>query len=185
MLFNINIFNSLYIKSADYDIVILAALAEISITSIANGFTNEMAKMQGIKSIDELRKIRWIVGISFLPGWCMPLVAAMGGFFEEIVFRGVFMQVMIDQYNIALWVTIILSTVLFVYHQIIQLDTPTQKFIIGISSCIISIIGGLTVVYTGSILPAVFAHTSFVIFYTSGSGMFFQTSHNTKRRYRM
>lgn len=172
LLYNENIIRYLYIDPVYIYFIVIGSLAEISITGIVNGFVSAFAKEAGINTIDEIRKIKWITGISLMPKWSMSLIAAFGGFFEEIIFRGVFMIVAINQYHMAAWIAIVLSVILFLYHQIIQLDTPTQMCIIGSASLIISIIGALMVVYTGSILPAVIAHTSFVIFYTSNAWLF-------------
>lgn len=172
LLYGKNIISYLYIDSGYIYFIVIGSLAEISLTGLINGFFNAFAKEAGINTIDEIRKIKWITGISLMPKWSMSLVAAFGGFFEEIIFRGVFMIVTINQYHIAAWIAIILSVMLFLYHQIIQLDTPTQKCIIGSASVIISVVGALMVVHTGSILPAVLAHTSFVIFYTSNAWIF-------------
>lgn len=179
-LYGENIILYLYIDSKYLHLVIIGTLAEISLTSIFNGFFDATGKKLGINTIDEIRKIKWIIGISFLPKWSMPLAAALGAFFEEIIFRGIFMIVAINQYHVAPWIVMILSVLLFLYDQVIQLDTLAQICIIGLSSIIISVIGALLVVHTGSILPAVIAHTSFVVFYTSGAGLFSNHNINAK-----
>ncbi len=182
-LYGENIISYFYIDSKYLQFIVLGTLAEISLTNIFNGFFDAAGKKMGINTIDEIRKIKWIIGISFLPKWSMPLAAALGGFFEEIIFRGIFMIVAINQYHIAPWIVIILSVLLFLYDQVIQLDTPAQMCIIGLSSIIISIIGALMVAQTGSVLPAVVAHTSFVIFYASGARIFSNHTFNTKMNF--
>lgn len=164
-----NILNYVYLDRIYIGILITGALAEISLTGIINGFWSNFARSSRINIIDEISKIKWILAISSLPKSGMLLAAALGGFLEEIIFRGIFLIVAINYYRMDASVALILSILLFMYDQIIQLDTLAQMYIIGSTSLIISIIGGLMVLYTGSILPAVVAHTSFVIFYMSTS----------------
>jgi hypothetical protein len=52
----------------------------------------------------------------------------LGGFFDEIIFRCVFIVVPIDHYQVNAWIVIILSVLFFIYDHIIQLDT-VQKYI--------------------------------------------------------
>ena len=162
-----NIFVYFSMKPEYAGLLVTGALAEISLNSIANGFATNVSRKMGVNIVDEILKIKWIVGISSLPKMGMPLAAALGGFFEEVVFRGVFLIIVLHHYHVDASVAIILSVLLFLYDQIIQLDTLAQVGVIGPSSLIISIIGALMVVQTGSILPAVFAHVAFLVFYIS------------------
>ncbi len=167
LVYHENIFTYFTLQPGYASLIVTGTLAEISINSISNGFATNFSNKLGINIIDEILRIKWIIGVSSLQKIGMPLAAALGGFFEEVVFRGIFMIVALNQYHVDVSVAIILSVLFFIYDQIIQLDTLAQVGVIGPSSLIISVIGALMVVQTGSILPAVFAHVAFLIFYTS------------------
>lgn len=166
-----NIINYFYIEERYISFVVMGALTEISLTSVINGISISLTNKTAYNITNEISKIKWIEHISHLPGFGMPLASSLGGFFEEIIFRGVFMIIALEHYHIDAYIVIILSALLFIYDQIIQLDTLTQIYIIGPAALVISIVGALMVVHTGSILPAVVAHTSFVIFYMSNPGI--------------
>ena len=56
---------------------------------------------------------------------------------------------------------------LFLLEQLVQLRTPFQAMIISGSCVAISLVGGLLVLQTGSVIPAALCHASFVIFFMS------------------
>src|SRR5699024_589015 len=116
--------------------------------------------------VEEIQSIPWIESISYVPnnlGWIIPLV---GAFCEETFYRGVVYILLRTVFpSLGIIIPIIISAVLFSIQQMLNTNTLNQCITMAIGSIAISIIGCLLVELTGSFLPALVAHESFVIFY--------------------
>lgn len=144
---------------------ILGIIAEIS---LAHFLTNLYLKSMGEKRINpvmEVRNMPWISGILKMPRFFIPIAPALGGMMEEIFFRGVLLLILIRVLSVSSWLSIGFITLVFLIEQWIQLRTSVQRFMIGFGSFSISFIGGLLVLISGSIVPSILSHVSFVIFY--------------------
>ncbi|HLP60471.1 MAG TPA: hypothetical protein VK186_16645, partial [Candidatus Deferrimicrobium sp.] len=73
--------------------------------------------------------------------------------------------ILVTRLAVSPFLAILLVTFLFLVEQWLQLRTAVQRIMIGFGSFAISLIGGILVIYTGSIIPAAVAHMSFVVFY--------------------
>jgi hypothetical protein len=145
-------------------LIVLGIVAEISVSNLlvdvscrANGW--------GPQKFAELREIPWIKGLRELPAKSVLVAAAIGGAVEELFFRGILLPILMEKMLVApLWAVLICGA-LFTLEQLLQVRTPFQAIII-LSGCVaISLIGGLTVVITNSVVPAVICHVAFVIFF--------------------
>jgi membrane protease YdiL (CAAX protease family) len=117
-----------------------------------------------------MNDVPWIKGVRQLPAGLAPLAAALGGMTEELFFRGVLQRILTGRLLVPALVAILIAGILFYFEQLLQVQTAFQAVVIGCSCVAISAIGGLLVVLTGSIWPALFAHASFVLFFmTQGS----------------
>jgi len=90
--------------------------------------------------------------------------AALGGVVEETLYRGVLLQIMTVKLLVAPAVAITAVGALFTLQQLLQVKTFFQAVVIGCSCAAISLVGGSLVVITGSVVPAVLCHASFVFF---------------------
>lgn len=114
---------------------------------------------------DEIRRVVWINGIYDLPRRLRPFAPVAGAFVEEFLFRGALLAVLSQSLALSPPVAVLIVTGLFLLEQILLCQTVTQRIVIGTASIVISAVGCLLVLWTGSLWPAVISHASFVIFY--------------------
>lgn len=117
-----------------------------------------------VNLIDEIQKVRWVSGAFKLSRKFVVIVIVGAAIIEEVFFRGSVMYLLL-KIGASQLLALCIVTFLFVYEQILLVETHVQKILIGGASIVISVIGGLLVLTTNTIWPAMFAHASFVIFY--------------------
>jgi membrane protease YdiL (CAAX protease family) len=151
-------------------LIILGILAEVSLAGFsANLYLGGLSD----KNTDlwhEVQSIPWISGLMKLPDILMFPAIGIAASLEEFFFRGVLLLVMTKKLFFSPWVALSLATVFFLLEQLLLLKTHIQIAIISCGCLAISIVGGLLVLYTGSIFPALLCHISFVIFYFGYAG---------------
>jgi len=151
-------------------LAILGAAGEISLTNLLVDLVCRIPGVGGPQRLAEMNDVPWIQGVRQLPAGLAPLAAALGGMTEELFFRGVLQRILTDRLLVPALVAILIAGILFYFEQLLQVQTAFQAVVIGCSCAAISTIGGVLVVLTGSIWPALFAHASFVLFFmTQGS----------------
>ncbi len=147
-------------------IIILGIVAAMSLISLFVVVALKIAPNMDI--VGEMAKVKWIEGIFQTPkkiSWLLPLLSAS---FEEVFFRGVFLQgLILNDMNFTLAVSLI--TFAFVLNQVLLTDTKTQGLVLGFSSVSISVIGSIIFLASGSIIPSIIMHASFAGFYTNGT----------------
>lgn len=152
-------------------LALLGIVGEISLANLLIDLSVRIAGMGGQERFAEMREIPWMKGLQHLPPAVMPVAAAFGGVVEEVFFRGVILRVMTDRLLVAPMLAIAIAGALFVFQQLVQVRTAFQALVIGCGCAAISLVGGTLVVLTGSIVPAMIAHGSFVLFFMSqGNG---------------
>ncbi|WP_017995807.1 CPBP family glutamic-type intramembrane protease [Rhizobium leguminosarum] len=102
--------------------------------------------------------------------WRRPIAIGISALIEEFFFRGILIAIAIDLLQFDGWAAIMLSGILFVVQQAVQVRTVLQLVLISSSCIAISLIGGLAVLVSHSLVPALLAHATFVIFYGSRLG---------------
>jgi membrane protease YdiL (CAAX protease family) len=143
--------------------ILLGAMAQLSTIRL---FTSLYAVTHlNVNIVREIREVSWIDGISRCPSWFTPFSPLGGAFVEEFFFRGALLAVFVQKMSIPPYLSLLIITICFLFEQLSFLETSVQKTVIGIASVIISVLGGVLVFYTGSLLPAMVAHASFVMFY--------------------
>jgi hypothetical protein len=114
--------------------------------------------------------IGWVREILVLPRrwrWLVPMSSAA---VEELYFRGVFMTGLLA-HGAPGWVAIAAAGAVFTAGQLLLTERGLAALVLGVSSVVLSVLCGLLVVVTGSVLPAVAVHASFAGFYTNlGAG---------------
>jgi membrane protease YdiL (CAAX protease family) len=113
----------------------------------------------------ELKEIPWMAGLRQLPDRIVPAAAALAGVVEELFFRGVVIFILIDRFGVRPVAAAVIAGILFCLEQLVQLQTSFQMLVIGCGCVAISAVGGLLVIVTGSVVPALFCHASFVLFF--------------------
>jgi membrane protease YdiL (CAAX protease family) len=87
---------------------------------------------------------------------------------EELFFRGTVLSGLIG-HGATGWAALALSGVLFTAGQVILTEGRLPATVLGLSSVVLSVIGGLLVIVEGSVLPAILVHASFAGYYTQVS----------------
>lgn len=114
-------------------------------------------------------RVGWIAEVMVLPPrwrWTVPMVSAA---VEEFFFRGVFLIGLLA-HGAGVWPAIAISGVVFVLGQVLLTEQPLAAMVLGVSAVVLSVLCGLLVVVTGSVVPAIVVHASFAGFYTNLGG---------------
>jgi hypothetical protein len=139
--------------------LLIGIIGELSVTNLAS---YSMYIYSGKDLRTGISEVKWIRGVWNLPEKFAPFAPAVGGATEEIFFRGAVVFSVLALTDSA-WLAVLLATVLFVFQQLLQVETLLQRIVIGTTCIIISLIGCFLVLWTGSLIPAIFAHGSSVI----------------------
>ena len=145
--------------------VVLGAVGEISLANLFVELSCRVAGLGGPERLAEMNDIPWMKGVRQLPPGAAPVAAALGGVAEELFFRGVLLRVLTDRILLPAPVSVAIAGVLFYLEQLAQVQTAFQALVIGCGSVAISLVGGMLVVLTGSVVPALLSHASFVVFF--------------------
>lgn len=113
--------------------------------------------------------VGWVREVMVLPPrwrWIVPMSSAA---MEETFFRGVLLVGLLAA-DVPAWVAIALAGLVFTAGQVVLTENLVQAIVLAISSVVLSIVGGLLVVVTGGVIPALVVHAAFAGYYTnSGS----------------
>jgi membrane protease YdiL (CAAX protease family) len=154
-------------------LALLGVVGEISLADLLVGLGARFPAVSGPggpERFAELRQIPWMEGLYALPPAAVPVAAALGGVVEELLFRGVLLAILTGVLGVGPWAAVALSGALFLLEQLLQVRTRFQAMVIGSGCLAISLVGGLLVVVTGSVLPALLCHASFVLFFLPRGG---------------
>lgn len=157
-------------SAAQLALALLGAIGEISLTDLLVDLACRATRMREPERFAELGEIPWMKGLRQLPERVVPLAAATGGVVEELFFRGVVLRVLTERFAVAPLAAVAIAGALFCFEQLVQVQTRFQALVIGCGCVAISAVGGLLVVVTGSVVPAVLCHASFVLFFMTRGG---------------
>jgi len=147
-------------------LIVLGIVGQISLSNLLVSLYCELIPGRApAERLGELQSIPWIRGVMDLPPRLAPTAAALGGVVEEFFFRGVVLQVLVQQLRVPDFLAITVAGALFLLQQLLQVQTLFQAVLIGAGCIAISLVGGALVICTGSITPALLCHASFVVFY--------------------
>ena len=173
LVFKINILKYFALQNEFIIFIFIGIFAEMSIANMLMSILSSLA--QRIDYEKEIKGVNWIKEVFTLPEYLIPVAPTVGGFFEELFFRGVLLIIMLKFYpSVGPFIAIAVVTVLFGLQQGIQTNSIHQASAMALGALAVSVIGSLLVIHTGSILPAVIAHCSFVIFYFRGMGFLYK-----------
>jgi len=151
-------------------LAVLGAIGAISLTDLLVDLSCRLTGQGGPSRFAEIQDIPWMKGLRQLPYGVVPLAAALGGVVEELFFRGVVLRILTERFTVAPLLALAIAATLFCLEQLIQVRTAFQAMVIGCGCVAIGTIGGLLVVLTGSVVPAVLCHASFVLFFMTRGG---------------
>jgi membrane protease YdiL (CAAX protease family) len=153
-----------------WPVVVLGIVGSISLSGLLVEVGYRFPARRASEQVaEEIRQIPWIKGIEQLPAAVAPLLAALGGALEELFFRGVVLTTMTDRYHFSAAIAIAIAGFLFCVQQVLQVRTLSQALLMSWSCLSISLIGGLLVTVTGSVVPAILCHASFAVFWVGRS----------------
>lgn len=148
-------------------ITVLAITGSAAITAFAMSVLYSVRPTLDVAS--SVSSVGWISQILVLPvqwRWLVPMSSAA---FEEFFFRGVLCGGMMVA-GAEPWAAILWSGLAFTIGQVLLTERPLQAVVLAVSSVVISIVGGLLLIVTGSVIPAIVMHASFAGFYTNNGG---------------
>ena len=143
---------------------LLGIVAEISLANLLVDLAAR-AMRAGPAQFAEIGEIPWIKGIAALPPAAIPVVTIVAACAEELFYRGVLLRVLIGGLRLEAWTAIAAAAALFSLQQLVQVRTAFQAVVIGCGCVASSLVGGLLAIVTGSAVPALLAHASFVVFF--------------------
>ncbi len=152
----------------EVSITLLGVVGELSLASL---FVQVCAGVWGERELDakrEVRRIPWLKSVLQSPKALLAAAVATSGVLEEVFFRGVLLAILLTRVQLDPMVAVLVVGVLFLYQQVIQLRTWRQVTIISAGCVAISLVGGLLVLATKSVVPAALAHASFALYYVVG-----------------
>lgn len=170
-LYGLNLFEMLGFDLRYIPLVFLGIAGEISLSNILISLYLETRRTERSLVFTEISTIPWILGIRRLPPSLVLIVPAISALCEEFFFRGVLMPILLNKLHVLPWIALSLVTCLFILGQLLQVRTIPQAVVICCGSLAISLVGGLLVVHTGSVVPACLCHTSFVVFFMEYAGI--------------
>lgn len=144
-------------------VVPLGVVGEISLAALFVDLSCRVTRARPDR-FREIREIPWMAGLRQLPRGAAPWAAGLGGSIEELFYRGVVLTILTDA-GLAPFHAVMAAGALFLLQQLLQVQTPFQAMVLGAACVAISLVGGMLVVATGSVIPAVLSHASFVVFY--------------------
>lgn len=169
-------------SSVHLGLAVIGAIGEISLCNLLIEIGCRVTGQGRPEQFAEMNEIPWIAGIRKLPAGTAPAAAAFGGVVEELFFRGVLLRILTDTLLVAPLAAVAIAGALFCFEQLVQVQTAFQVLIITLCCVAISLVGGLLVVLTGSVIPAVLCHASFVVFFMSRSVEAQPADARTRRR---
>lgn len=150
----------------DLSLTAFAMVGAACLTAFAMSMVYAVSPRVDIPSA--VNNVVWIREVMALPvqwRWTIPMSSAA---VEETFFRGVLLVGLLAA-DTPVWLAIAISTVIFTTGQVILTENRLQALVLALSSVVISVVGGLLVVITGSIIPAIVVHAAFAGFYTNNN----------------
>jgi CAAX prenyl protease-like protein/uncharacterized protein DUF5968 len=162
--YRVNLLRFLTLDPRNFALIPLAFIGQNSMTGLMMQLLIVVKPTMSI--FLELTSIQWVRYTLMMPG-IMRVIAPLGAaIFEEVFFRGAVFLVLINKFpQTGAYLPILVCTVLFIVQQVLQTDRLGQGLILLIGSTSVSVIGCITILYTGSFLPTLLCHGAYASFY--------------------
>lgn len=145
----------------------LAILGAAALTAFAMSVV--LAVRPTVDIAAAVSSVEWIGQVMVLPARWRWLVPAASAAVEEFFFRGVLCGGLLLA-GAPAWTAIAVAGAAFTLAQVLLTERALQALVLAVSSAVLSVVGGLLLVVTGSVLPAIVTHAAFAAFYAGGSG---------------
>lgn len=149
-------------------LALVGLVGEMSLVTLLIDLACRVSGQGRPEQFAEIQEIPWMKSVGKLPVASRLMVTALGGAVEETLFRGAILRVLLDALHLTPALAILLSGGLFCLEQLVLVRTRFQALIILCACISISLVGGMLVVATGSVLPGLLSHASFAVFFMSG-----------------
>ncbi|MFG1610496.1 CPBP family intramembrane glutamic endopeptidase [Actinoplanes sp. NPDC049265] len=162
--YRINLLNHLTVSQGQAWVIPVAFIAQNALTGLMMQLW--LVARPGSDIFADLVGILWVRYTLMMPR-LMRVAAPLGAaVVEEVFFRGAVFLILLTRFpGIGAYWAIVVCTALFVVQQILQTDTTGQRVIFLVGSTSISIVGCLTMLYTGSFLPTLVCHAAYAAVY--------------------
>lgn len=158
------VFSFLFIHPHYLGFIPLTMLAEISVATLMSGCLTLFSDTCNWSR--EIGSISWIASIRKRNKMVAPLVPLLAAFVEELFFRGVIFLILYTRFpQLGLLGATAISTALFTAEQMLFTENPRQGLSMLLAPAGMSVVACLATAYTGSLLPALLAHETFLLFY--------------------
>ncbi len=162
--YQVNLLRFLTLDPRYFSVIPLAFIAQNSLTGLMMQLL--LLAKPAVNIFSELTSVLWVRYTLMMPGVMRvisPLCAAM---IEEVFFRGAVFLILIKDFpqTGAYW-SIFVCTALFVLQQVLQTDTLGQGLIFLVGSTSVSVVGCISILYTGSFLPTLLCHAAYAFVY--------------------
>lgn len=162
--YQVNLLRFLTLDPRYFSVIPLAFIAQNSLTGLMMQLLLLAKPMVNVFS--ELTSVLWVRYTLMMPGIMRvisPLCAAM---IEEVFFRGAVFLILIKDFpQTGAYRSIFVCTALFVLQQVLQTDTLGQGLIFLVGSTSVSVVGCISILYTGSFLPTLLCHAAYAFVY--------------------
>ena len=162
--YRVNLLRFLALNPRYFPVILVTFVAESSLTGLMMQLS--LLAKPTIDIFSELTSILWVRYTLMMPGAMRVISPLCAATVEEIFFRGAVFLILINRFHQAgaYW-SIFICTVLFVVQQVLQTDTFGQGLIFLVGSTSISVVGCISILYTGSFLPALLCHAAYAFVY--------------------
>ncbi|MCW3051458.1 MAG: family intrarane metalloprotease [Chthonomonadales bacterium] len=155
----------LSVSGSDIALLILGVIGEMSLATLILNISCRLTGQGTPEQFQEVRDIPWMKGLRELPLGTMLLMTALGAAVEETLFRGVVLRILTDLLHVSASWAILYAGGLFLLQQLALVKTAFQAMVISSACIAISLVGGMLVVRTGSLVVALCCHVTFAIFF--------------------
>lgn len=161
------------IKLENIKYLFIAPMAVLSLANIIITIITPIFKSN--KIVNTMMSVPWINFTSSVNPKIGPLIPCVGALLEELFFRGVVFYFAFYSCNFSFALSVLISTLMFGLQQGLFTTSISQFLLMFCGAIIVTIVSAAVMTLSNSIIPALFAHEIFVIFYFSKMGFEYKT----------
>lgn len=158
------VYKMFWIAGVDIKYIPIAIIAYVSLLSGLSGLAGLF--FPKTDWVNVISNVSWIQSVNTRNNTMKFFALVLGAFVEELFFRGICFSMVFYKFpQYSVWITLVISALLFGIEQSLFMKDKKSVFIFMLSSISMGILGSVLILYTNSILPSLVAHEFFVLFY--------------------
>jgi hypothetical protein len=162
--YQVNLLHYIPLATKYLPVIPLAFIAQNSLTGLMMQLWLVSRPTSNVFS--DLTSIPWVSYTLMMPRVMRMISPLSAAIVEEVFFRGAVFLILIHKFpETGAYLAIFVCTALFVLQQVLQTDTIGQAVIFVVGSTSISVVGCITILYTGSFLPTLLCHAAYSVVY--------------------